>query len=103
MDDVAQAAQTIADFLQVFTSNSGLRLRYRVKLRGVKPASKDGGETATTQPEQGVVNDGPRSRQRYGYYGGYGARANGATGISRADMENSLVSPPDLIYASEKR
>ena len=50
-----------------------------------------------------VVNDGTRSRQRYGYYGGYGSRANGAPGLSRADMENSRVSPPDLIFASDKR
>ena len=50
-----------------------------------------------------VVNDGPRSRNRYGYYGGYGSRANGAPGISRAAMENSSVTPPDFIYASEKR
>jgi hypothetical protein len=41
MDDVTQAAQTIAEFLQVFTLNSGLRLRYRVKLRGGSPASDE--------------------------------------------------------------
>jgi spoIIIJ-associated protein len=52
MDDVAQAARTIADFLQTFTSNSGLRLRYRVKLRGVKPVSAQGEEP---------VPDGPRN------------------------------------------
>jgi spoIIIJ-associated protein len=37
MDDVAQAARTIGKFLQAFTSNGGLRLRFRVKLRGPKP------------------------------------------------------------------
>jgi spoIIIJ-associated protein len=41
MDDVAQAAQTIADFLQAFALNSGLRIRYRVKLRGPKPATEN--------------------------------------------------------------
>jgi spoIIIJ-associated protein len=61
MDDVAQAAQTIAKFLQVFTSNSGLRLRYRVKLRHVKPAGTDGAESGPTSPEQGAGNDGPRN------------------------------------------
>ncbi len=34
MDDLAQAAQTIGRFLQNFASNSGLRLRFRVKVRG---------------------------------------------------------------------
>ena len=38
MEDVAQAAQTIAKFLQAFTLSSGLRLRFRVKLRSAKPA-----------------------------------------------------------------
>ena len=33
MDDTAQAAQTIAKFLQAFTSSGGLRLRFRVKAR----------------------------------------------------------------------
>ncbi len=57
MDDVAQAAQTIAGFLQAFTLNSGLKLRFRVKLRGQKPASEaaDFG-TAETAP-----GDGPRN------------------------------------------
>jgi spoIIIJ-associated protein len=40
MDDVAQAAQTIGKFLQTFTLNGGLRLRYRVKLRSSKTASE---------------------------------------------------------------
>jgi len=34
MEDVSQAARTVANFLQSFTLNSGLRLRYRVKARG---------------------------------------------------------------------
>ncbi len=61
MDDVAQAAQTIANFLQTFTSNSGLRLRYRVKLRGVKASVPHGAEAATPLPEQVADNDGPRN------------------------------------------
>jgi len=44
MDDVTRAAQTIAKFLQTFTSASGLRLRYRVKAR--ESASEDGGESS---------------------------------------------------------
>jgi spoIIIJ-associated protein len=50
MDDVTQAAKTIAEFLQVFTLNSGLRLRYRVKLRGGKPTTED---AAATEDESG--------------------------------------------------
>jgi spoIIIJ-associated protein len=60
MDDVALAAQTIASFLQVFTTNSGLRLRYRVKLRGVKPANASVAE-AVAIPEQVVEKNGPRN------------------------------------------
>ena len=40
MEDVAQAAQAIGKFLQTFTLSSGLRLRFRVKLRSAKPASR---------------------------------------------------------------
>jgi len=42
MDDVAQAARTIAGFLQSFTSKGGLRLRFQVKLRGAKAANGNG-------------------------------------------------------------
>lgn len=42
MDDVTQAARTVAKFLQTFTSASGMRLRYRVKARG--GATDDGAE-----------------------------------------------------------
>ena len=38
MDETTQAAQSIARFLQVFTSNGGLRLRFRVKAKGGLPA-----------------------------------------------------------------
>jgi spoIIIJ-associated protein len=57
MDDVAQAAQTIASFLQTFTLNSGLKLRFRVKLRGAKPSA------ATTTPSvpQSAAGDAPKS------------------------------------------
>ncbi len=41
MDETALAAQTIAKFLQVFISNGELRLRFRVKVRGAKPAEDD--------------------------------------------------------------
>ena len=51
MDDVAQAARTIADFLQAFTLNSGLRLRYRVKLRGGRLGADD--PSVNTEPASG--------------------------------------------------
>jgi spoIIIJ-associated protein len=56
MEDVAQAAQTIGRFLQTFTNSGGLRLRFRVKLRGAKPGD---GETAEghDRPAEGA----PRS------------------------------------------
>jgi spoIIIJ-associated protein len=50
MDETAKAAQTIASFLQVFTTNGGLRLRYRVKVRGARA------EAAVAQGQ----TDGPR-------------------------------------------
>jgi len=64
MEDVAQAAQTIAKFLQTFTLNGGLRLRYRVKLRGVKPSNVDGSEAFESDADrsaQGAGSDGPRN------------------------------------------
>jgi spoIIIJ-associated protein len=61
MDDVAQAAQTIASFLQTFTSNSGLRLRYRVKLRGVKVSIPHDGEAGSPSPEHVADSDGTRN------------------------------------------
>jgi spoIIIJ-associated protein len=48
MDDVTQAARTVAKFLQTFTSASGMRLRYRVKARGA--AAEEGEETVETGP-----------------------------------------------------
>ena len=48
MDDVTQAARTVAKFLQTFTSASGLRLRYRVKARGA--ATEDAAEAPATGP-----------------------------------------------------
>jgi len=47
MDDVAQAARTIAGFLQSFTSKGGLRLRFQVKLRGAKSANGTEAEAET--------------------------------------------------------
>jgi spoIIIJ-associated protein len=44
MDDLAQAAQTIGRFLQNFASNSGLRLRFRVKVRGAASGEEANGE-----------------------------------------------------------
>ncbi len=48
MDDVAQAARTIGKFLQTFTTYGGLRLRYRVKLRGAKTAGETGADAEET-------------------------------------------------------
>jgi len=67
MEDVAQAAQTIGRFLQTFTSNGGLRLRFRVKLRGVKPGNAsyseaaDGSDLAQEQQTESAQNNGARS------------------------------------------
>jgi spoIIIJ-associated protein len=63
MDDPAQAAQTIAKFLQAFTTTSGLRLRFRVKARSLKQRNADSAETsggAAPAPD-GVAKDGPRA------------------------------------------
>jgi spoIIIJ-associated protein len=57
MDDVAQAARTIGSFLQTFTSNGGLRLRFRVKLRGTKTA----GGAETDESAESAGNGAPRS------------------------------------------
>jgi spoIIIJ-associated protein len=46
MDDVAQAAQTIGKFLQSFTLSGGLRLRFRVKLRALKPTTGNNAEAS---------------------------------------------------------
>ncbi len=67
MDDTAKAAQTIAKFLQAFTSSGGLRLRYRVKARSIRQKNEDHGvpsqashpETAT--PAEDAGKDGPRA------------------------------------------
>ena len=63
MEDLAQAAQTIARFLQAFTSSSGLRLRFRVKLRGAKQSlaeQRDCAETDAASAQEGN-REGPRS------------------------------------------
>jgi spoIIIJ-associated protein len=60
MDDLAQAAQTIAKLLQAFTTSGGLRLRFRVKLRGAKPGEADGAAGAD-RPAEGAANGGSRS------------------------------------------
>ena len=63
MDDVAQAAQTIAQFLQAFTTTSGLRLRFRVKARTLKQRNTGSAENAesSTPPAEGVAKDAPRA------------------------------------------
>jgi spoIIIJ-associated protein len=63
MDDTAQAAQTIARFLQAFTTSSGLRLRFRVKARSIKQRNAGSAESSegSTQPAEGVAKDGRRA------------------------------------------
>jgi len=65
MDDTAQAAQTIAKFLQAFTTSGGLRLRFRVKARSVKQNHTGGAETSegsqTGSPPAAEAKDGPRA------------------------------------------
>src|ERR1700677_2438461 len=58
MEDFTQAAQTIGRFLQTFTTNGGLRLRFRVKLRSARPG---GAEAAGSEAPEASPNDGPRS------------------------------------------
>jgi spoIIIJ-associated protein len=57
MDDVAKAAQTIADFLQSFTQSSGLRLRFRVKLRNAKPHPFDNADSDVPESTKPGVAD----------------------------------------------
>ena len=67
MDDTAQAAQTIAKFLQTFISSGGLRLRFRVKARSAKLRAADNGESSeashdeSATVEEGAGKDGPRA------------------------------------------
>jgi spoIIIJ-associated protein len=60
MDDVNQAARTLANYLQAFTQNSGLRLRYQVKLRGVRPDSEEA-SAANGAGESQAETEGPRN------------------------------------------
>jgi spoIIIJ-associated protein len=59
MNDVNQAAQTIGRFLQTFTLNGGLRLRFRVKVRGAalgdsaNDANPDSGPASQSAEGQG--------------------------------------------------
>ncbi|HEY4379316.1 MAG TPA: R3H domain-containing nucleic acid-binding protein [Acidobacteriaceae bacterium] len=100
MDDVAQAARTIANFLQTFTANSGLRLRYRVKLRSAKaggPDAPEGSEangSADTARSLYVEFSGPDTPVLTGHYGEVlNALEHIATKILRLEPdEHDLVS-----------
>ena len=64
MVDTAQAAQTIAKYLQAFISSGGLRLRFRVKARFLKPKNADAvepSEGSTTDVDEAAAKDGPRA------------------------------------------
>jgi spoIIIJ-associated protein len=58
MEDVAQAAQTIAKFLQAFTLSGGLHLRFRVKLRAPRSVS---GENSEAPAPAAAATDGQRT------------------------------------------
>ena len=64
MDETAQAAQSIANFLQRFISSGGLRLRFRVKVRGARPTAplNSEGSAQLDDPSLGTqpTVDGPR-------------------------------------------
>jgi spoIIIJ-associated protein len=63
MDETAQAAQTIANFLQLFISNGGLRLRFRVKVRSAKQRTSSAAEASTQTDDPSPAQpaaDGPR-------------------------------------------
>jgi spoIIIJ-associated protein len=61
MDEMTQAAQTIAKFLQVFTTNGGLRLRFRVKVRSMKATAPGTEEPQSPDATSSVVVDEPRN------------------------------------------
>jgi succinoglycan biosynthesis transport protein ExoP len=48
-----------------------------------------------------VVNDGPRNRQRYGYYGGYG-RTRGQEGGPKNPAERPSTANPDLAFIPKR-
>jgi spoIIIJ-associated protein len=58
MEDFTQAAQTIGQFLQAFTTKGGLRIRFRVKLRSGKPGAAD---AAGREAGEASANEGPRN------------------------------------------
>jgi spoIIIJ-associated protein len=59
MDDLTQAAQSIAKLLQTFISAGGLRLRFRVKARAVKAAGPDNAANDGSAPP--APDDFPRA------------------------------------------
>jgi spoIIIJ-associated protein len=59
IDDLAEAAQTIGNFLQAFTSSGGLRLRFRVKVRGA--ASPEPGNGDATGEPSSTGQESPRT------------------------------------------
>jgi spoIIIJ-associated protein len=62
MNDLNQAAQTIGRFLQAFTLSGGLRLRFRVKLRG--GVSADSGNQDSSQPPASPAEGQGKDSQR---------------------------------------
>lgn len=63
MVNTAQAAQTIAKFLQTFTTNGNMKLRFRVKVKGAKPAGAEASEPDSQDPRDLYVEfTGPDTR-----------------------------------------
>jgi len=65
MNDLNQAAQTIGRFLQAFTLNGGLRLRFRVKVRGAASGDSANGDTpdSTQSASPSAQNEAKDSRR----------------------------------------
>jgi spoIIIJ-associated protein len=61
MNDLNQAAQTIGQFLQTVTSNGGLRLRFRVKVRGAASADSANGDNLDSSSQ--AEGQGKESRR----------------------------------------
>lgn len=59
MQDVAQAAQTIGQFLQSVLSRTGLRVKFRVALRSAKSSPANGSESQ--QRQSSTEATGPRT------------------------------------------
>ena len=60
MDEISQAAQTIANFLQLFISRGGLKLRFRVKVRAMRAAGAPEPAGETDEAASGHAEETPK-------------------------------------------